>query len=93
MTLTKSDWLAPAGLIALSAVPSIAGTVRLVELASGADITPDNARFFGAPLPVVVHICSVVVFSVLGAFQFSDGLRRRYRNWHRMAGKLFVASG
>ena len=48
----------PAGLIALSLVPIAAGAMRLAELASGAEITPENARFFAAPLPVVVHILS-----------------------------------
>lgn len=93
MKLTKSDWIVPAALIALSAVPSMAGTARIVELARGAEITSDNARFFAVPLPVILHICSVVVFSMLGAFQFSDGIRTRYQSWHRKAGRLLVASG
>ncbi len=93
MKLTKSDWMVPAALIALSLVPSIAGTVRLAELSRGAEITAQNARFFAAPFPIGLHILSVVVFSMVGAFQFSEGFRRRYRNWHRKAGRLLVASG
>jgi uncharacterized membrane protein len=89
----KADWLIPAGLVALSAIPTIAGIVRVLQLALGAEITPDNARFFAAPVPVVLHIFSSVTFCVLGAFQFSPGLRRRYPDWHRGAGRTLVPCG
>ena len=90
---TKADWLVPAALIALSFVPVAAGTVRLAELTSGAEITPDNARFFAAPVPVVLHIITVTVCCILGAFQFAPGFRRRRPNWHRAAGRLLVPCG
>jgi uncharacterized membrane protein len=93
MTSAKSDWLVPAGLLALSLVPAVAGTVRLAQLAGGAAITPENARFFAAPLPVMLHIPAVVVYSMLGPFQFSPSFRRKHREWHRTAGKLLVPCG
>jgi uncharacterized membrane protein len=89
----KANWLIPAGLIALSIIPAVAGSSRLIELGSGAAITPDNARFFAAPLPVVLHIISVIIFSLLGAFQFSRSLRRRKPKWHRMTGRVLVPCG
>ena len=90
---SRRDWLIPTGLLLLSAVPIAAGTYRLMQLSGGAVITPDNARFFAAPVPVVIHIVSVSLFSVLGAFQFVDGIRRRWPSWHRGAGKLLVLAG
>lgn len=93
MSKASSEWLVPVALVGLSLVPSVAGTARLAELARGADITAANARFFAAPVPIVVHIVSVVLFSMLGAFQFSESLRRRHRNWHRRAGRVLVVSG
>ena len=89
----RGEWLVIALLIALSALPVGAGAVRLAELAGGAEITPANARFFAAPLPVVLHILSVSVYCVLGAFQFSPGIRRRRPGWHRRAGRLLVPLG
>ncbi|MCO6000024.1 DUF2306 domain-containing protein [Actinoallomurus rhizosphaericola] len=92
-TRARGDRLIPAGLLALSAVPVAAGMARVTELAGGAQITPENARFFASPVPVVVHIVSVTLFSVLGAFQFAPGLRRRRLAWHRAAGRVLVPAG
>ena len=87
-----SDWGIPAGLILLSAVPILAGSVRLSQLASGA-ATAENARFFDSPLPAVLHIAAVSLFSLLGALQFAPRLRRRFPLWHRRAGRVIVPAG
>jgi hypothetical protein len=86
----KAEWLIPALLILLSLVPVLAGAARLSELASGAKVTPDNARFFASPIPVVVHIVSVSLYSILGALQFAPGFRRRNSRWHRFVGKWIL---
>lgn len=88
-----SDWLIPISLILLSFVPVLAGAFRLTELASSTEITADNARFFASPPPVVLHIISVTLYSLLGAFQFAPGFRRRRPKWHRTTGKLLIPSG
>jgi hypothetical protein len=93
MTRKKSDWLVPAGLIALSLVPAIAGIARVTEIASGAEATAANARFITQPLPVLLHIPAAVVFSILGALQFSPGFRRHARGWHRAAGRVLIPCG
>jgi uncharacterized membrane protein len=90
---TRADWLVPAGLILLSVVPFLGGAVRLVGLAGGAEVTPENARFFAIPLPVVLHILTALPFCILGAFQFAPGFRRRRPGWHRVAGRLLVLCG
>jgi uncharacterized membrane protein len=89
----RADWLVPASLILLSLVPAIFGGVRLTELARGAEITAANARFFAAPLPVVLHILAVIPYSVVGAFQFPAGFRRRHRRWHRASGRVLAGLG
>ena len=89
----RSEWLVPAALVALSLVPAVFGTVRLAELAGGAEITPANARFFASPLPVVLHILAVIPYGILGAFQFAPAFRRRRRDWHRRAGRILVILG
>lgn len=87
------EWRVPALLILLGLVPAAAGTGRLAQLAGGAAITPENARFFATPLPVVLHILAVIPFSILGAFQFAPALRRRDSSWHRTAGRMLAPCG
>ena len=89
----RTDWLVPASLILLSLVPAVFGTIRLAELARGAEVTAANARFFAQPLPVVLHILAVIPYSIVGAFQFAPGFRRRHRNWHRAAGRVLAMLG
>ena len=91
MSITRrADWLVPMGLIALALIPVAAGLVRLTMLAVGGPLTKENARFFDASIPAVVHIISVTVFSLLGAFQFAPDFRRRRPDWHRAAGRVLV---
>jgi uncharacterized membrane protein len=89
----EPQWLAPVGLIVLSLIPVLAGSVRLTELMGGAEITANNARFFASPIPVTVHIVSVTVYSLLGALQFVPALRRGRPSWHRIAGRILVPAG
>jgi hypothetical protein len=46
-----------------------------------------------SPVPLVLHLASAGVYSILGAFQFATGFRRRRPGWHRAAGRLLVPCG
>ncbi|ONI80800.1 hypothetical protein ALI22I_42510 [Saccharothrix sp. ALI-22-I] len=76
----------------LTIVPMAGGVFRLADLAGG-EVTPENARFFAAPLPVVVHIFSAVLYCLLGAFQFAPRFRRRRPGRHRALGRFLVPCG
>jgi uncharacterized membrane protein len=89
----RIDWKMPLALLVITAVPLAAGIARLVGLASHSEISVENARFIAAPFAVVLHILSASLFSVLGALQFSNGLRQRNTEWHRVCGYIVVASG
>jgi len=89
----SAEWLVPVALLLLSAIPLISGALRLTQMAGGPEIMPANPRFLASPLPVVLHIVSVSVYSILGAFQFANGFRRRKPGWHRAAGRLLVPTG
>ncbi|CAG0988212.1 hypothetical protein ANAEL_02141 [Anaerolineales bacterium] len=90
---TRTPWWVPAGLILLSVIPLTFGVIRLVQLMSGAEITPANARFFASPSPVVIHIITAAVYALLGAFQFVSRLWQRGLKWHRRVGRLLVPFG
>ena len=93
ITTKKSNWLVPFALIVLSIVPMLAGAVRLFQICNAAPVTSENLRFMTAPLPVVMHIISSVIYSILGAFQFSDSFRRNKPLWHRTSGKWLIPLG
>jgi hypothetical protein len=92
-TKARVTWRVTAGLLLLSSISLLFGVIRLNELASGAPITPENARFFASPLPVVLHVVGAIVYALLGAFQFVSRLWRRGTGWHRWAGRLIVPFG
>ena len=93
MTRGQRGWRGPAALLALSAIPLMAGTARLVELAGGPQLIPSDPRFTASPLPVVVHIVGAAVYALLGAVQFAPVVRRRHPRWHRTAGRVAVVAG
>jgi uncharacterized membrane protein len=90
---SRSIGWVPYPLIALIVIPAIAGSLRLVELAGGPHLMPTNPRITASPLPVIVHIVCAVLYATLGAFQFSNGVRRRWPKWHRVAGRVLVGLG
>jgi uncharacterized membrane protein len=92
-TGSPADWLIPTGLLFLAFIPVVAGAFRMTTLVGGAEITPGNVRFISSPIPVVTHIISVTIYAVLGAFQFSPFVRRRWPKWHRAAGRVLVVAG
>ncbi len=81
------------GLLLLAVVPVLGGILRLSDLALAEAITAENARFFAAPVPIVIHITGASLFLVLGAFQFLPNLRSRFPRWHRVAGRVTLVAG
>ena len=92
MTRRAGRWV-PISLLALAAVPVLAGTARIVEILGGPELIPTDARFSASPVPVVVHVAAAVGYALLGAFQFSASIRRRHPGWHRRAGGALVVLG
>ncbi|MEO7061996.1 MAG: DUF2306 domain-containing protein [Lapillicoccus sp.] len=92
MTRRIDRWV-PVGLLALAAIPVLAGSARLVEILGGPQLIPSDPRFAASPAPVVIHVVSVIGYALLGAFQFSAGIRRRHPRWHRRAGRVLVILG
>jgi len=90
---TKSEWMILIGLLGISFLPISAGIFRLVELGGGAVRLHENPRVIAAPAPVVLHIISVALYCILGAFQFLPSIRRHNLKWHRTNGRLMVVSG
>jgi uncharacterized membrane protein len=88
-----SSWRVPLGLVILSLLPVVAGSLRLLEVAGGPQLMPTNPRIDASPAPVVVHVLAAALYAFLGAFQFAARLRRRHPNWHRRSGRILVGAG
>ena len=89
----KAGWPVPVALIALSVIPLVAGTLRLIQLAGGPEVIPSDDRFVGFPAPLVVHIVGAAVYVLVGAFQFVPSIRRRHMTWHRRTGRVLALAG
>jgi len=87
----RVDWKIPLGLLALSAIPCAAGMARLIGLLGMAN--GDSERFLASPLITWLHIVTASLFCILGAFQFSAGLRQHFPRWHRVGGRVVAVSG
>jgi uncharacterized membrane protein len=90
---TRSTGWVPFALVALTLIPAIAGSLRLVEVFGGPQLLPANPRLTASPVPLIVHIVSALTYAVFGAFQFSARFRRRHPGWHRGAGRVLVVLG
>jgi hypothetical protein len=91
--LTRADWKIPALLLGLSIVPTLGGVMRFLSISGDAAVSPDNARFLAAPVPVIIHVIGATLYSLLGAFQFSAGFRLRWPGFHRRAGRVLAVCG
>lgn len=91
--LTRADVLVPLALVVLSLVPTFGGLARLLVVSGSAAPGPDDARFLAAPGPIVVHVFAATLYSLLGALQFSRGVRIRWPRWHRYAGRALALLG
>ena len=89
-SLDATTWRIPAALVALTLIPLLAGSLRLIEVAGGPQVLPANPRVDASPAPVVLHVVAAAVYAVGGAFQVPARLRRGHRVWHRRAGRVLI---
>lgn len=90
---SRRSWPVPVALLILSAVPLLAGGLRLIQLAGGPVLIPADERFSDFPLPLMVHLIGASVYAILGALQFVPRFRRSHPGWHRGAGRVLAAVG
>ena len=89
----SSDWSIPLGLVALGLIPALGGLARLASFVDSRAEQADSARFASQPGVLAVHVVAGLAYSLLGAQQFSPGLRRRHAGLHRAAGRLLAPAG
>lgn len=87
-----SSRLAIAALLLFAALPLTFGAIRILQFAGVVDIMPPVSSQFAAA-PLVAHIAGAFIYAILGAFQFSARIRRRWPAWHRTSGKVAIVAG
>lgn len=91
--LTTREWIILMSIMAYSSIPALGGMIRLLELAGGPALAPENPRVLADPLPVILHIVGSFVFCIAGAMQFLPGVRHRHPSIHRKMGHVLVIAG
>lgn len=88
---SRNTWLVPVLLIVFALFPLAIGVGRMAMRFSPTGPDADTGRFFSMPWAVVLHLVGAAIFTLVGAWQFSPGLRRT--PWHRRAGRLVLLAG
>ena len=91
--LRKFEWTILALIFVYSFIPAFGGLVRVLELAGGPAIIPENPRALAAPVPIILHILSSFLFCIVGALQFLPSIRRHYPAAHRAFGRTVAIAG
>lgn len=93
LRLGKSEWVVLVVIFVYSFIPVVGGLIRVLELAGGPQIAPENPRALLAPTPIILHILSSFLFCVVGAVQFLPSFRRQRPIAHRIIGRVTAAAG
>ncbi len=95
MKLKRTEWLVFAGLLLLSLIPCVGGTIRLIELGLGTtfEFLPVKTDITSTPFPVQIHLATAIPYCVLGIGQFLPSIRRRHQSLHRIIGRMLALAG
>ena len=82
----------PVVLYVLTGLSVAMGAVRTVEVPMGI-IPEDSIHLASTPLSIWVHAASATLFGLIGPWQFSRVLRRKFGRAHKLAGRIFAVAG
>lgn len=91
--LSRREWTILLFILLYSFIPVFGGLLRILELAGGPAVAPENLRALAAPLPIVLHVLGSSLFCLLGAVQFLPNIRRHRPASHRAIGRATVIAG
>lgn len=91
--LSKSEWAVLGVILVYSFIPAFGGLIRVLELAGGPQIAPENPRALLAPFPISLHILSSFLFCIVGALLFLPSIRCQRPAAHRVIGLVIAMAG
>ncbi|MFE6050559.1 DUF2306 domain-containing protein [Kitasatospora sp. NPDC056446] len=86
MRITRAGWAIMTVLSTLIALLS----ARYVGLDPATFFTEQRATYLAHELPLAVHISGASIALAAGPWQFSERLRRRWPQWHRRIGVVYL---
>ena len=92
-SLNRSEWTLLTFIMVYSFIPAVGGLIRVLELAGGPAIVPENPRALSDPFPITLHILTSFLFCIIGALQFLPSIRRHHPATHRAIGRVIVIAG
>lgn len=90
---SRSEWTLFTLIMVYSFAPAAGGLLRVLELAGGPAIIPENPRALFDPFPITLHILCSAVFCTAGALQFLPSIRQHHPASHRAIGRIVVLTG
>ena len=85
---TKKDFLIPFGLVFTLPGSSDCRDYKSIRSCYRRRSYSQNERFFAAPTPAIIHIIASLIYGLVGAFQFSQGIRKNHIIWHKLSGRI-----
>ena len=93
MTRTARGALAlPVALYVLTGLSVALGALRVAEVPLGVP-NVDSPHLEATPLAMWIHALSGTLFGLIGPWQFSRVMRRRFGRAHRVAGRIYAVAG
>lgn len=92
ISLRPSPWPI-AGLLFLGTLPLMFGVLRLLQFAGLSDVMPALPEGLVLALPIAIHIGGAILLAILGAFQFSLTMRKRWPALHATLGRAALVGG
>ncbi|WP_257883920.1 DUF2306 domain-containing protein [Roseobacter insulae] len=93
MILSRREWGLFLAIVVYSLIPTFGGLFRVLELAGGPSIVPENPRALADPVPIILHIVGSFLFCIAGALQFLPGIRHYRPAMHRGIGCVVAVAG
>jgi len=91
-------WRLPALLLCLGIIPLLSVGYHFFTMTQGivfdiAPADPAEQTYIDNPVPILLHLVPVILFTLLGPFQLTPRARAKWPLLHRVSGRIFVVAG
>lgn len=88
----KTNWKVVTGLLLMGALPALPAGYLVSLIIAGEPHEFVKPIYLERPIPIELHALAGIAFWLLMPLQFSPRIRQRWPLWHRISGRVAVAS-